>query len=140
MKKKISEKIRGNKSVIVTGFIPQDEIGYIYNVSNVAVFPSIWDEPLGLTMIEAQVAGIPLITTNVGGIPETVNKEYSRIIKCDEHIVDSIKKSIVNIKKNINEWDKKAKLAQLYAQRTFSESEYYNNFYNAIISLLEKNK
>ena len=91
-------------------------------------------------MIEAQVAGIPLITTNVGGIPETVNKEYSRIIKCDEHIVDSIKKSIVNIKKNINEWDKKAKLAQLYAQRTFSESEYYNNFYNAIISLLEKNK
>ena len=41
-----------------------------YNLADVAVLPSMWDEPAGLTNIEAMACGIPMITTDAGGIPE----------------------------------------------------------------------
>ena len=34
------------------------------------MLPSMWDEPAGLTMVEAMASGVPVITTNSGGIPE----------------------------------------------------------------------
>lgn len=34
------------------------------------VVPSTWDEPAGLTCIEAAVAGVPVVAARVGGIPE----------------------------------------------------------------------
>jgi glycosyltransferase involved in cell wall biosynthesis len=40
--------------------------------SDVAVVPSIWQEPLGLVALEALACGLPVIATTVGGIPETI--------------------------------------------------------------------
>lgn len=36
----------------------------------IAVLPSLWDEPCGLTHMEAMAAGCALVTTRRGGIPE----------------------------------------------------------------------
>ena len=39
-------------------------------MGNLAGVPSLWEEPFGLTVVEAMAAGLPLITTKSGGIPE----------------------------------------------------------------------
>ena len=39
-------------------------------MGNLAVVPSLWEEPFGLTVVEAMAAGLPLIATKSGGIPE----------------------------------------------------------------------
>ena len=39
-------------------------------IADVAVVPSLWEEPFGLTVLEAMAAGLPLIATRCGGIPE----------------------------------------------------------------------
>lgn len=69
----------------------------IYAISDVAVLPSIWDEPAGMTMIEAAISGTPLITTNSGGIPEYIPRNAAIILNRDEHLISNIAKSICKL-------------------------------------------
>lgn len=36
------------------------------------VVPSVWEEPAGLVLVEGALAGVPLVASRVGGIPEIV--------------------------------------------------------------------
>lgn len=63
--------------ILFTGYINNEELPYMYNLANVAVLLSIWDEPAGLTMIEALSCGIPFISTYSGGIPEYIGGELN---------------------------------------------------------------
>ena len=78
----------GNR-VIFTGYVDQNRLPYVYNLADVAVLPSIWDEPAGLTNLEAMACGLPVITTDAGGILEYVG-EYSAVLKRDEYLVKNI--------------------------------------------------
>lgn len=48
------------------------ELPHVYQDADVFLFPSIWDEPFGLPVIEAMACGLPVVATRVGGIAETV--------------------------------------------------------------------
>ncbi|MDP1026699.1 glycosyltransferase family 4 protein [Sphingomonas sp. KR1UV-12] len=43
-----------------------------YASVHVTVVPSIWDEPAGLTLIDALASGCPVLGTAMGGIPESI--------------------------------------------------------------------
>lgn len=59
--------------IVFTGFIQPDEIPSYYNLGDVFVCPSQWNEPLARVHYEAMGAGLPIITTNRGGNPEVVS-------------------------------------------------------------------
>ncbi len=44
----------------------------VFKTSDILLMPSEWNEPLGLVAIEAGAAGIPVVATRSGGIPEVV--------------------------------------------------------------------
>ena len=54
------------------GKATQSEIASALHTAGICVVPSIWFEPLGLVSLEAQATGTPVVTFNVGGLPETV--------------------------------------------------------------------
>lgn len=56
--------------VTFTGYIPSEEIPPLLAAADVALLPSLWEEPAGLTVIECMAAGLAVITTRAGGIPE----------------------------------------------------------------------
>jgi glycosyltransferase involved in cell wall biosynthesis len=61
-------------------------------IANIIVVPSIWEEPFGLTVLEAMAAGVPLIATRSGGIPE-ICKGVATLIDRDnvcENIANAI--------------------------------------------------
>jgi spore coat protein SA len=58
--------------VVLTGFIPPEEMPAAYLLGDVFVGPSQIDEGLGLVFLEAAAAGLPIIATRQGGIPEVV--------------------------------------------------------------------
>lgn len=70
--------------IIFTDYIDYDDMPSIYHLGNVAVLPSMWDEPAGMTMVEAVVSGLPLITTNSGGIPEYIPEGLAIILNRDD--------------------------------------------------------
>jgi glycosyltransferase involved in cell wall biosynthesis len=43
-----------------------------YQDADVFVFPSVWDEPFGIPIVEAMACGVPVVATRGGGIPEIV--------------------------------------------------------------------
>lgn len=55
-----------------TGYVEHNKLPELYNLADIAVLPSMWEEPAGLTMLEAMACGVPVITTRSGGIPEYV--------------------------------------------------------------------
>ena len=79
--KKKSENIKD--SFVFTGFIPYEQLPRYLKIGDVAVVPSMWEEPFGLTCIEAMAAGLPLITTNSGAIPEICKDKAIIISKND---------------------------------------------------------
>lgn len=88
-------KILGDR-ICFTGYIDQKELSLIYNIADVAVLPSIWDEPAGLTMVEAMACGTPVITTKSGGIPEYMGK-YGIVLDRGENLTESIAEKICYI-------------------------------------------
>lgn len=57
--------------VVFTGFIPDEELAYLYNAATILVFPSL-EEGFGLPAIEAMACGTPVAASNTGSLPEVL--------------------------------------------------------------------
>ena len=100
-------------------------------MSDIAVVPSIWNEPAGLVVVEAMASGLPLIVTNSGGIPEYTNEESSIIIDNDNNIIGNIKAALEILIKDEKLRTKLANNGHIYAQQ-FNEKKYYDDFIKII--------
>lgn len=132
MEKQFSEL---GKRVCFTGYVPYDEIWKYYKLADIAALPSTWEEPAGLTMIEACAAGVPLITTKSGGIPEYVNNKESVLLENNEDIIVELERAINEILNNIECWKKKAELAQKRVRNNYNVAAFYNEFYSALLRI-----
>ena len=86
--RQIAEKMQ--KKVIFTGYVDYDNVPDYLRLGNVAVVPSMWEEPFALTCVEAMAVGLPLIATRVGGIPE-VCKDLAILVDKDNVIPELCK-------------------------------------------------
>lgn len=54
------------------GFIDDNKLIKLYYRADICVVPSVWDEPLGLVVLEAMATKTPVVVTRKGGIPLAV--------------------------------------------------------------------
>lgn len=66
--------------VVMTGFLPPNEIVSHYYLGDVFICASQWREPLARVHYEAMAAGIPIITTDRGGNAEVVKGKGNGIV------------------------------------------------------------
>jgi len=57
--------------VVFAGFVPEEDLPRLYAVAEVAVYPSLY-EPFGIVALEAMAAGVPVVTSDTGGLREVV--------------------------------------------------------------------
>ena len=55
--------------VILTGYIPNEEIAAVYNLAELLAFPSYY-EGFGIPAVEAMSCGLPVISSNAYSLPE----------------------------------------------------------------------
>lgn len=127
--KEMAEKL-GNQ-VVFTGYIHQSELPMYYNVADITVLPSLWEEPAGLTMIESMSCGTPVITTSQGGIPEYV-KDGALIVQVDDDIEENIAKRIEFLLSEESDYENKCNRSMAIVQENFSPEKYLENFYAII--------
>lgn len=72
------ETARGR--VVLTGFIPPAQIPEAYLLGDIFAGPSQIEEGLGLVFLEASAAGLPIIATRRGGIPEIVQENLNGLL------------------------------------------------------------
>lgn len=117
--------------VIFTGFIPYAQIPNYLKMADVAVIPSVWDDPFPTTVLEAQAMGLPIITTRRGGIPEEVTKENAILLPTDEHFIDNLASAILDLYSHPEKCDKMSKAA-IEHSKYFVKDCYTREFFNAI--------
>ena len=61
-------------TVVMTGFVPEDELLALYNMCSAFVFPS-WHEGFGLPVLEAMRCGAPVIGADRSSVPEVIGLE-----------------------------------------------------------------
>ncbi len=60
----------GRDRLLVLGL--RDDVHLFLQAADLGVFPSVWQEAFGLTIAEAAACGLPVVASQVGGIPEVV--------------------------------------------------------------------
>jgi glycosyltransferase involved in cell wall biosynthesis len=74
------EKMEG---VVYLGRIPNNELPKYYQASDCYLFPTLWQEGFGLTLIEALHCGNYCIASAMGGVPEVL--QYGKLGKLIEN-------------------------------------------------------
>ncbi|MDO8728913.1 MAG: glycosyltransferase family 4 protein [bacterium] len=102
------------------GFVSRDEIPTYLHYADIFVRPSL-SEGMGISFIEAMAAGLPVVATRVGGIPdflkdgetglfcevknpESIAKQVKRLIE-DDDLREMIKKNALNMVRKKYDWD-----------------------------------
>ena len=128
----LKEKSRSiSDRLVFTGFIPYEKVPEYLQIADIAALPSIWDDPFPTTELEAQAMGLPIITTVRGGIPEEVCPEDAILLETDNHIVDNLAKSILELYSNLDRRKQMSKVALERAGR-FSKEIFAEKFFAAI--------
>lgn len=113
-----------------TGFIPYKQMPQYLKLSDLAVIPSLWDDPCPNTVLEAQAMGLPIITTRRGGIPEEVTEKNAILLETDKLFIDNLTSAI----KDLYEHPEKRKQmgeASLTNSKYYNEQRYAEDFFRA---------
>jgi spore coat protein SA len=88
---------RAGGRVVLTGFIPPAEMPPTYLLGDVFAGPSQIPEGLGLVFLEAAAAGLPVIATPMGGIPEIVRDGETGLLLQEKDNVAELADKIVSL-------------------------------------------
>lgn len=126
--KEIEKEIESIKDkVSFLGYINNKQMPELYGISDIAVFPSLWEEGFGLVILEAMSSYLPIITTNSGAIPEIVNDKCSIILERNEQLVNNIANSIEQLIKNPSK-RKSMGIEGNKISKNYTSDIYYKNF------------
>lgn len=120
-----------NNKATFTGFIRYQDIYKFYAIADIAVLPSIIDDSAPLTIVESLVSGLPIITTESGGIPEYATNGSAIMIKRDKDLINNLSKEIDELLSN----NKKRQEMSIIGKRVAKDlkaTNYYMNFYNIL--------
>lgn len=75
----LSKELEINNYTTFTGFIEHEHIAKYHNMIDISVFPSV-NESFGVSVLEASACERPVIVSDVGGLPETVENNVTGLI------------------------------------------------------------
>jgi len=91
----IYNELKTNVELIYYGEIPQSELDSLYNDIDLLLFPTKFEESLGLTPLEAMAHSVPVVACDMGAVSEYVHHgktgyliakdNASQLNKCIEH-------------------------------------------------------
>ena len=125
----IAENIKDK--VIFTGFIHNSKMPQIHAMADIAVIPSIYDDPAPLVVMECMASGLAVITTDSGGIPEYVGENNCISIIRDKSIIINLEKELEKLIVDEKYRKNLGKNADNYAQQ-FNSKRFYYDFIDVI--------
>ena len=63
-----------------TGLVQREDTPQIYQEHDVLIFPSVWDEPFSITVLEAMASGLAVVGTATGGSGEILEDGVNALV------------------------------------------------------------
>ena len=79
----VPEELR--EKIEFCGTVPHEDMPRFFNSSRLVVTPSRY-ETFGLPALEGIACGIPVVASNVGGLPEIVNEEVGLLFEAGDSV------------------------------------------------------
>lgn len=116
------DRTANTKGIIYHDYVDNATIRKALQEAHIFAYPSTFEETCCLAMVEAGAAGLSLVSTNLGALPET-GSEFATLVELPRTKDDLV----VNYTKVLNEeidsfWSKQDKLKQ--------QSDFYNQHYS----------
>jgi glycosyltransferase involved in cell wall biosynthesis len=118
--------------ITFTGFIPYPDMPRYLALADIAVIPSQWEEPFGLTCLEAMAMKLPVITTRKGGIPEIACNDNAILLDTGKDFIPHLADAIQSLYQQPERRKSMSEASLRQAQR-FSNIEYARKFFEAIM-------
>ncbi len=116
----LAERCRANPRIELRGpTYVDEELAALYRSATVGVVPSVFPEALGLTSLEAQASGVPVVVSDSGGLPETVAPGESGLV-FESRRADQLAEHIVKLLTDEPRRRTMGAAARTWAMRTFS--------------------
>ncbi len=87
------KKFKLEEMVIFTGYVPDEELPYLYKTAICFVYPSLY-EGFGLPILEAMAYGCPVIASNLSSLPEVAG---NAAILINPYAIDEIADALQKI-------------------------------------------
>ncbi len=117
-----------DENILYLGSIAQEQLRNYYQKAKAVLTPVQWEEPFGLTTIEAMACGTPVISLNHGAAPEIIEDGKTGFV------VDSIQEMVEAVSK-IDQIDRKD--CRVRVEKYFSYSRMVGNYEKVFRKLLE---
>lgn len=112
--------------IVVTGYVPDEELAPLYSGALAFVYPSLY-EGFGLPPLEAMQCGTPVITSNTSSLPEVVGDAG---IMVDPHDSDGLCQAMFDLYAN-RRLRQEISLRSLDRAKLFSWEKYMNDLIKA---------
>ena len=131
--KKVKTLVENNNKIIMTGFVPYEKLANYYKMCDIVVTPSKI-EACNMVNLEAIMNNKPVITTNCGGIPEYVKKDYNGLVIEYDNLVDNLVQALEKMKN--------PDLRKIFENNNASDHERLScrTYYYGILNHLERQK
>lgn len=120
--------------ITFAGSASHDEVPQLLAKADVLVSPSIWQEPTGHVNIEAMAAGVPIVTSNRGGIPEVVG-DAALIVEPED--TNSLADAIIRILEFPDLAEELARRGQARVRRHFDWAVLANQYRKLFLELVK---
>ena len=100
----------------------------------IAVFPSVWNEPFGMVIVEAMASGVPVVATKSGGIPEFVAHNQDGVL-VERGDVGELKTALTDLLTNQDRRRRLAREGEAKARQAYSWEETAESLSSALKSL-----
>lgn len=116
-----------NNRILYLGFIEQSHLSQYYQNAKALLTPVQWEEPFGLTTIEAMACGTPVIALRRGAAPEIIQDGVNGFV------VNSVADMISAVGK-IDQIDRRA--CRSHVEKSFSLARMVDAYEEAFLTLL----
>jgi glycosyltransferase involved in cell wall biosynthesis len=138
-KEEVLKVIEGFSNIEYVGFQSGVDLNNLIKKSSFVVVPSEWYENNPMTIVESFSIGKPVIGSNIGGIPELVNKKTGYIFESGnlESLINSIE---LSEKLTEEQYDSISHNCFDFAKKHFSKEIHFMELLNIYQKVINENK
>jgi glycosyltransferase involved in cell wall biosynthesis len=126
----LKSKYKDDSIVFMDRVDPKD----FFEKVDVTIVPSIWYEPLGMVVVESFAFGVPVIGSNIGGIPEMIIEGVNGIF-FDPYKEGDLEEKMLKLESEISDWRNKSEIIKQSAQK-FLDYEGWLNQWEELYKLI----